>query len=274
MIPRSFHHKPSGLTLLELIAVMVIVLIFIALLAPLGKRVLDAANASKCAANLKTLGQALHTYIAENNGRFPPSRERGAPRPDGSTVPQDYYIYSHYYGGAGNSQDSYQPITFFSGVKPSKYNLQRQGRDFKDAGVFWCPSDKNRELGWASMSYAMNGIYIGGGTAYPNDPFGNPLPTYQPSRGILAAVKSPGNIIYAIDHEAPSTLSKQDELRHTSWPFKRDAQASGPGKTETHVAFERHHGRANALFLDGSVRALTYEDLAETQYQHLDPARQ
>lgn len=277
MMPRSSHHKSSGLTLVELIAVMVIVLIFIALLAPVGKRVLDAANASKCAANLKTLGQALHAYIAENNGHFPPSRERGAPKPDGTTVPQDYFIYSHYYGGAGNPRDNYQPITFFNGVKPSKYNLERNGRTKKDAGIFLCPSDKKRELGWSSMSYGMNGMNIGNGLAYPTDPFGNPhVPParYEPSHGILAAVKSPGKIIYAMDHEAPATGSKQDELRHTSWPFKAGAQPSGPGATETHVAFERHNGRANALFLDGSVRTLTFEDLAETQYLYLDPAKQ
>lgn len=274
-----------GFTLLEIFVAIVIVTILAALLVPMAKKMFDASAMTACASNLRTLGQALHVYIADNDGRFPPSRERQVANPNDpeATAGGDHWIFSPYYDGVGNPGDGYRPVPFFSGPKPTKAYLEQQGRTYKDAGIFWCPADKDRSLRpleWASMSYGVNGSNIGGESGYPTDPHGGSKPSpkygeYVPSHGRLAAVKNPGEIIFAMDYVAPKAGSRQDVIRVGNWPFRSGSQASGPSTPdETHVAFERHHGKANALFLDGSVRTLTFEDIAGTGNKFLDPALQ
>lgn len=271
------QQRPRGFTLLELLVAVAIVAILAALLLPTVNSMVSASKAAACVSNLRTLGAALQTYIAENDGRFPPSRDRKGNDGNGKPAGQNHWIFSHYYGRmASPSTEGLAPITYFSGPEPSALNVKR----YQDAGIFWCPADNDpekRPVNYAANSYTDNAYYIGGETAFSTDAVtGTPKPNndYIPSHSRLSAVPRPGQILYAIDHINPSHIMRQSPITHQSWPLMAKTASKERPPNTTGVAFERHGGKANALFLDGSVRTLTFEDLAGTGARYLDPAKQ
>ena len=60
-----------GFTLVELLVVIGIIAVLIGLLLPALGAAREAANATKCLANLRSAAQALHIYVSENNGWLP-----------------------------------------------------------------------------------------------------------------------------------------------------------------------------------------------------------
>src|SRR5262245_4593835 len=65
------RHK--AFTLVELLVVIGIIALLISILLPTLSRAREAANTVKCAANLRSLGQGIADYVANNKGTLPPS---------------------------------------------------------------------------------------------------------------------------------------------------------------------------------------------------------
>jgi len=81
--------KNSGITLVEILVVMVVVAILGVLLFPMAEKVKSSAQRSICLVNLRKISGAMQAYLGENNFKFFP---RGA---QGSSDNYIAYIYPY-----------------------------------------------------------------------------------------------------------------------------------------------------------------------------------
>ncbi len=111
-----------GFTLIELLVVVAIIALLVSILLPSLNGARRSAKAVKCAANLRSVGQAFATYLAENRGVYPPS-----------------YIYA---SDAGGGYDLYnQPYGHPYGYLHWSWFLFNRGA--VDPNAFTCPEFPN-----------------------------------------------------------------------------------------------------------------------------------
>jgi len=67
----------TGFTLVELLVVIAIIAILAAFILPIGKRMMESSNASKCVSNLRQLYTAANRWTADNDGWMLPQFPSG-----------------------------------------------------------------------------------------------------------------------------------------------------------------------------------------------------
>jgi prepilin-type processing-associated H-X9-DG protein len=70
----STRTRSPGFSLTEILVVIVIIIVLAAISMVATKAFREKAGAAVCVQNLRQIGVGLHSYIAENNGRFPDGR--------------------------------------------------------------------------------------------------------------------------------------------------------------------------------------------------------
>ena len=68
---KKFRKSQRGLTLIELLCVLVIVAVLVSLTAPSYQKILRKTDSVKCASNLRQLGIAVNLAANDNDGEFP-----------------------------------------------------------------------------------------------------------------------------------------------------------------------------------------------------------
>lgn len=236
--------RRDGFSLLELLVGLVIIAGLASLLFPLLGSVRESGYAGKCTSNLKTIGVAVGTYIADHQGSFPVSRLQYTMDKDGK-----------------KKTVSFLPDLF-----------RRHYLPLEDLNtIWWCPGDRLRPENMRKHSYGLN-QNLGGDRANPQTWDGLPNPNYDPRYAKLSNVVPPlSQIIYATDYvDRRDTGKWSSVLTGTAWPLAVGAQPE-PDPGIHQIDMTRHGKRANALFLDGSVRSLGFDDLAGTALFHISP---
>jgi len=209
--------RVSGLTLVELLAVVAIVGVLSALVLVVVGKTREAARAAGCLSNLRQIGAACLMYNADNRHRMVPLY---APPPDGTASVTWRTFLSPYLGKNGDPQSILRcPDTDVPGQTTSSL-----------------------KAGTRPASYGMNGLglhaYVG----------------VTPVSGMDSDILRPAHTIMVCDIAKVSNPSAppsdwvaagQDNYGYVRFPS--DAQWT----SDAWNIFPRHSGRANVVYYDG-----------------------
>jgi prepilin-type N-terminal cleavage/methylation domain-containing protein/prepilin-type processing-associated H-X9-DG protein len=233
---------PRAFTLVELLVVIGIIALLISFLLPVLGKARMAGQQAQCAANLRSIGQALVMYCNANRDRLP--------------------LTSHHASINGATPDQWWIAT----LKPYLGNTDK---------VRICPADPfgKRRIEVGGSSYVGNEyiFYV----EQQTDPFGNPLPgNASDDRTKLSRLRKASDTVSFMtisDERNPESGSAADHVHTREW-FDLGLPASQrwqsvvadiqPDRFTSKVRADHTVGRSNFLYIDGSVRSI---DAAEVR---------
>jgi len=196
-------------TLIELLVVIAIIALLLAILMPALQRVKKQANGVACRSNLKQIGVAFNMYTEDNERKFP--------RNGGIWIVK----FLPYIGGQGD-----------------------QDEDFREMGVYSCPSYPNKEQ---TLDYVINSWKDGVTEQIGSSPVSD---FRRPASKILLAdneyaVSASGNSIRQIIRKDEGLPGRGgfDVWLPRQLPTATDAQRR--------VAKARHRDGCNVAYMDG-----------------------
>lgn len=226
----------AGFTLIELIAVVLVVAILSVLIFSAVSRGKDAAMAAKCVSNLRQLAGGVLLYTQDNNGSLPPLRD------------------------GFNSADRLHTWMLYSapyvGVTP--YVGSDYGRHMQKT-IFWCPADNSE---WQEEGYAgLNKLYCTKNSYLANNAVMDEFVQDVDRDGVvgprkLGAISNPSRTIMLM--EGGRTKWNMVGYHNGAISF---FGGSRPGYDSDKLSVEGYHmGASNWAFVDGHIERLKYED--------------
>ncbi|HEY2589112.1 MAG TPA: DUF1559 domain-containing protein [Tepidisphaeraceae bacterium] len=272
------RRKQRGITLVEMLIVIGIIVFLIALLLPAARRSIEAGRQVVCLNHMRQIAQAALMYCHDNDGTFPGicgvDPEYGGPL-------SYEWIYADYLYNPPFNDATKSPIMRYLGVH-TLGGTSADGQRLSDLSVLRCPSDDWDSHSWVShpsygpykFSYAINAW-----TASWQPGF---LPgTYYPVPAMrLVQVKIPSQTIFFFEEQGrfidDGTFNIM--IRPVRWSesvsYAHDVNRSGfdpPNPQNAGFAPDQldNARRTNVVFCDGHGEFVT-EAFANEQ-MHYDP---
>jgi prepilin-type processing-associated H-X9-DG protein/prepilin-type N-terminal cleavage/methylation domain-containing protein len=246
--------RRHAFTLIELLVIVAIIAILAAILFPVFALARNKARQSSSLSNLKQHGLAFQMYAQDYDEVLPPAYSAGTP---GTTLPDNY----------GAFRWPWLTLPYVKNMA-----LYRSPSDTKDLAVASCgggcrdPQNPFYGYLWGLFpSYGYNWWYLAPDYRVPQgqDP-ATASTTYSRAAG-LGAIGVPADTVLLADSiwapkSNPTNLGMGYFIVYPPFTW-----SGNPPLTMTSYGYvwPRHHNRANTLFVDGHVKALTVDSLKD-----------